>query len=88
LFFEKIGIGKKIEKYFPSKQEITADTNALLQKCLRGLNEEKEIKYWKLIQKMVDSFKNEYFSPIKRNKKEQLFYAIAGQFAALNVHAT
>jgi hypothetical protein len=66
-----------------------------LQKCLRSLNEEKVIKYWELIQKIINSYKNElylkhndYFSPIKHYKKEQLFFAFAGQFAALNVHAT
>jgi hypothetical protein len=42
LFFEKIEIGEKYEKYFTFRQDGTADTDALLRKCLRGLNEEKE----------------------------------------------
>jgi hypothetical protein len=32
----------KKEKHFTSKQDDTADTDALLQKCLRSLNEEKK----------------------------------------------
>jgi hypothetical protein len=37
LFFENIGIGEKYKKHFPSKQDGTADTDALLQKIFTRL---------------------------------------------------
>ena len=66
MFFEKIGIGEKIEKHFTSNQYGTADTDSLLRKCLRGLNEEKRIQILKMVRFKMNDLNNTNNYKIKR----------------------